>query len=145
MSLIHLLRLVTFNHLRLQKMRGVLSICGIALGVSVLVSVQIAIHTSIESFNATVDHISGKANLQVTSYGRGFAEETFLKVKKISGVKAATPIIEFVAKLDEPIGEPIYLLGIDIFSDQPFREYRFEGSEEDHLKNFKLPASRSLF
>jgi putative ABC transport system permease protein len=143
MPLLQLLRLITLRHLRLQKMRGALAIGGIALGVSVLISVQIAIHTSVESFNATVDHISGRANLQVTSFGRGFSEETFLRVKKVPGVRAATPLIEFVAQLDEPFGEPLYLLGIDIFSDQPFREYQFEGSEED-LSFLKDPAALAV-
>ena len=48
-------------------MRTVLTVIGIALGVAVFVSLQIAIHTAIESFNSTVDHVTGKANLQVTS------------------------------------------------------------------------------
>src|SRR4030043_507208 len=121
MVLFHLLKTITFPHLRLNKMRTFLSLIGIVLGVSVFVSVQIAIHTAIRSFNATVDHVSGKANLQITSFGRGFSEESFLEVKKVSGVKAATPVIQYVGRIDEPIGEPLYLLGIDVFSDRSFR------------------------
>ena len=112
---------------------------GIALGVSVFVSVQFAIHTAIESFNATVDHVSGKANLQITSFGRGFSEEVYLKVKKVPGVKAATPVIQYVSKIDEPIGEPLYLLGIDVFSDQPFREYQFYEPERRRSSLFERP------
>jgi putative ABC transport system permease protein len=133
MLLIHLLKNITFRHLRFHKGRTLLSMIGIALGVSVFISVQLAIHTSIESFNASVDHVSGKANLQITSFGRGFSEEVYLKVKKVPGVKAATPVIQYVSKIDEPIGEPLYLLGIDVFSDQPFREYQFDEPEQEGL------------
>ena len=70
MVLFHLLRNITFRHLRHHRGRTFLSVAGIALGVGVFVSVQLAIYTAIESFNVSVDHVSGKANLQVTSFGR---------------------------------------------------------------------------
>jgi putative ABC transport system permease protein len=144
MTFLTLLRKITLRHLRVNKMRTVLSLMGIVLGVGVFVSVQLAIHTSIESFNSTVDQVSGKANLQVTSYGRGFPEETYLKVKKVPGVKAATPVIQFVAKLDEPIGEPLYLLGIDIFSDRMFRDYQFDDSTKEDLDFLRDPRAIAI-
>src|SRR3989337_1922623 len=132
MSLFHLLKNITLRHLLLNKARTFLSAFGIALGVSVFVSVQLAIHTAIGSFNASVDHVAGKANLQVLSFGKGFSEEAYLKAKKVPGVRASTPVIQYISKIDEPIGEPLYLLGIDIFSDQEFRSYRFhEMNEKD--------------
>jgi putative ABC transport system permease protein len=144
MVLIHLLKTITLRHLLLHKGRTILSIIGIALGVSVFVSVQLAIHTAIESFNVTVDHVSGKTNLQVTSFGRGFSEEVYLQVKKVPGIKAATPVIQYVSKIDEPIGEPLYLLGIDVFSDQPFREYQFYASDEEGLLFLKNPNAITI-
>ncbi len=144
MVLLHLLKNITLRHLRYHKGRTLLSMVGIALGVAVFVSVQIAIHTAIESFNASVDHVSGKANLQVTSFGRGFPEEVYLRVKKVPGVKAATPVIQYVSKMDEPIGEPLYLLGIDVFSDRPFREYQFYENDDEGLLFLKTPHSIAI-
>ena len=144
MALYHLLKKISLRHLRLNKMRTFLTVMGIALGVSVFVSVQMAIHTAIESFNSTVDHVSGRANLQITSFGRGFPEEAYLKVKRVPGVKAATPVIQFVCKIDEPIGEPLYLLGIDIFSDQQFRDYQFDESNEEDLNFLKDPRAIAI-
>ena len=144
MVLLHLLRNITFRHLYHHKGRTLLSIIGIALGVGVFVSVQTAIHTAIESFNASVDHVSGKTNLQVTSFGRGFSEEVYLKVKRAPGIKAATPVIQYVSKIDEPIGEPLYLLGIDVFSDRPFREYQFYEPYDEGLLFLKQPNSIAL-
>ncbi len=144
MTLPYLLQKITFPHLRLNKMRTFLSLIGIVLGVSVFVSVQIAIHTSIESFNATVDHVSGKANLQITSFGRGFSEEVYLRAKKVPGVMAATPVIQSISKIDEPIGEPLYLLGIDIFSDQQFRNYQFYDPTEEDLQFLKDPKAIAI-
>jgi putative ABC transport system permease protein len=144
MALLHLFKNITLRHIRLHKGRTFLTILGIALGVSVLVSVQIAIRTAIESFNDTVDHVSGKANLKVTSIGRGFPEEVFLKVKRVPGIKAATPVIQYISKFDEPIDEPLYLLGIDVFSDRPFREYQFYQSDEEDLLFLKEPNAIAL-
>ena len=56
------------------------------------------------------------------------------------GIKAATPVIQFVSKMDEPIGEPLYLLGIDIFSDQQFRDYQFDEAREEDLSFLKNPS-----
>ena len=128
MVFFHLFKTITFRHLRHHKGRTLLSMIGIALGVAVFISVQTAIYTAIESFNASVDHVSGKANFQITSFGRGFSEEVYLKIKKVPGVKAATPVIQYVSKIDEPVGEPLYLLGVDVFSDRPFREYQLSRS-----------------
>ena len=144
MVLLHLLKNITLRHLQYHKGRTLLSITGIALGVGIFVSVQIAIYTAIESFNASVDHVSGKTNLQVTSFGRGFSEEVYPKIKKVPGVKAATPIIQYVSKLDEPIGEPLYLLGIDVFSDRPFREYQFYEPNDEGLLFLRNPHSIAI-
>ena len=144
MVLIHLLKTITLQHLRLNKGRTFLSVIGICLGVSVFVSVQMAIHTAIEAFNATVDHVSGKAQLQVTSSGRGFPEEVYLKVKKVEGIKAATPVIQFISKIDEPVGEPLYLLGIDIFSDQQFRDYELYAETDEDLRFLKDPRAIAI-
>jgi len=144
MVLPHLLKNITLRHLQYHKGRTLLSITGIALGVGIFVSVQIAIYTAIESFNASVDHVSGKANLQITSFGRGFSEEVYLKIKKVPGVKAATPIIQYVSKFDEPIGEPLYLLGIDVFSDRPFREYQFNEPNDESLLFLRNPHSIAI-
>src|SRR5512139_3574615 len=144
MVLFYLLKNITFRHLRHHKGRTLLSMIGIALGVGVFVGVQMAIYTAIESFNASVDHVSGKANLQITSFGRGFSEEVYLKVKKVPGVTAATPVIQFISKMDGPIGEPLYILGIDIFSDQQFRNYQFYDPTEEDLQFLKNPKAIAI-
>ncbi len=125
-------------------MRTVLTVIGIALGVAVFVSLQVATHTAIDSFNSTVDHVTGKANLQITSIGRGFPEEVYLKVKRVPGIQAATPVIQYVAKIDDPDSEPLYLLGIDVFSDQPFRDYQFDDSKEEDFAFLRDPGAIAI-
>jgi putative ABC transport system permease protein len=144
MSFYHLLKEISLRHFLLNKGRTLLSALGVALGVGVFISVQIAIHTAIESFNTTVDHVSGKANLQVVSSGRGFPEEVYLRVKKVDGVKAATPVIRYIPEIDDPIGEPLYLLGIDIFSDRHFRDYEFLEANEEELNFLKDPKAIAI-
>ncbi len=144
MIFFNLFKYITFRHLCLNKGRTFLSALGIALGVGVFVSIQIAIYTAIESFNATVDHVTGKANFQIVSSGSGFPEEVYLQVKKVPGVKAATPIIQFIPKIDDPIGEPLYLLGIDVFSDQQFRDYQFQETEEEDLNFLRDPKAIAI-
>ena len=46
-------------------MRTVITICGIALGVSVFLAISLANETALSKFCETVDLISGKANLEI--------------------------------------------------------------------------------
>jgi putative ABC transport system permease protein len=137
--LIHLVRLFSLRHFSREKWKSGLTILGIALGVAVFVSICISIHSALDAFKSTVDHVAGKTNLEVTSGGKGFDETLFLRIKGTEGVLAATPVIQYVAKCSPPINRPLLILGIDIFSDQRFREYRFKGKvEEGRLLEFLL-------
>jgi putative ABC transport system permease protein len=112
---------------------------GIALGVAVFISIRISIHSALDAFKSTVDHVAGKTHLEIASPGNGFDENLFLRIKKTKGILAATPVVQYVAQCTRPINQPLLVLGIDIFSDQRFRAYRFKGGVEDkNLLEFLL-------
>ncbi len=116
-----------------------MTILGIALGVAVFISIRISINSALDAFRSTIDHVAGKTNLEVTSPGKGFDENLFPLIKKTEGVLTATPVIQYVAQCSPPINQPLLILGIDIFSDQRFREYQFQGGAvEGSLLEFLL-------
>ena len=137
--MIHLVRLFSLRHFSREKWKSGLTILGIALGVAVFISIRISIHSALDAFRSTVDHVAGKTHLEVTSHGKGFDENLFVPIKSTEGVLAATPVVQYVAQCSPPVNQPLLVLGIDIFSDQRFREYRFEGGiEEGSLLEFLL-------
>jgi putative ABC transport system permease protein len=126
--LIHLVRLFSLRHFSREKWKSGLTIVGIALGVAVFISIRISMHSALGAFKSTVDHVAGKTHLEIISHGNGFDENLFVRIKSTKGILAATPVVQYVAKCSPPINQPLLVLGIDIFSDQRFRTYRFKGA-----------------
>jgi putative ABC transport system permease protein len=106
-----------------------LNIVGIALGVTVFLSVQIINHSALESFRASLDIVAGKADLEVVGDGLRFDEHAYPVVANDPDVAAATPTVEDVASLTDYPGEYLQLLGIDIFSNGPLRTFELHDAQ----------------
>jgi putative ABC transport system permease protein len=102
----------------------------VALGVAVFVGIKTAASSALISFQDTVSSLTGKAQLQVTGQGNGFPEEIYARVSSLEEVHAATPVLEFNVIATSPVDEPLLMLGIDVLSDQEFRQYHFVESKD---------------
>jgi len=100
---------------------AVLNVASIALGVSVYLAIQIANQSADRALRAGVDLVAGKADLEV----RGeMSDATFAKIKKLPGVRAATPLVEGLVTLPQLKGEYLQILGLDPFTNAPFVTFR---------------------
>ncbi len=116
-----------------------MTIVGIALGVAVFISIRISINSALDAFKTTVDHVAGRTHLEIASPGKGFDENLFLQVRGVEGILAATPLVQYVAQCEQPINEPLLVLGVDVFSDRQLRAYRFQGRDDSgNLLQFLL-------
>ena len=106
-----------------------LNIAGIALGVTVFLSVQIVNHSALESFRASVDIVAGKADLEILGDGLRFDEKAYPIVANDPDVAAATPTVEDIASLTDYPGEYLQVLGVDIFSNAPLRTFQLEDAD----------------
>jgi len=106
-----------------------LNIVGIALGVTVFLSVQIVNHSALESFRASVDIVAGKADLEVVGDGLRFDETAYPVVADHPDIAAATPTVEDIASLTDFPGEYLQILGIDIFSNGPLRTFELHDAQ----------------
>jgi putative ABC transport system permease protein len=109
----------------------VLNILGIALGVTVFLSIEIVNHSALESFRASVDVVAGKANLEVVGDGLRFDEKAFPVLENDPAIEAATPTVEDVGSLVDYPGEYLQVLGIDIFSDGPLRTFEMRDAQSE--------------
>jgi putative ABC transport system permease protein len=107
-----------------------LNIIGIALGVTVFLSIAIVNHSALESFRASVDIVAGKADLEVIGDGLRFDERAYPIVNNDPDVIAATPTVEEVASLTDFPGEYLQILGVDIFSNGPLRTFTLHDADE---------------
>ncbi|MBV9868357.1 MAG: ABC transporter permease [Abitibacteriaceae bacterium] len=105
-----------------------LATLGVALGLAVFVSVQVANHSVLASFAASLDAISGKANLQIIGGASGLPEEVYtrLKLTPDARIKAAAPVVS--RTLYSPtLQTSILIMGVDPFAEIDFRDWEIGG------------------
>ena len=74
MTLLSLLRHISFKHIRHQKVRTIMALFGIALGVASMTSIDIVNSSVIRSLEDSINRITGRAVLQITGAESGFPE-----------------------------------------------------------------------
>lgn len=83
------------RHLRVQPLRELMAIMGVAAGVALLFTVQIANHSVTGSFEQIVRGVVGRATLEVAARGpEGVNENIYSQVAQTAGVQAAAPVLE---------------------------------------------------
>lgn len=129
------------RHLRNHFGRTLLTILGIALGAAVYLSIALAEVSALTAFKDSVDAVAGKANLRVRAAGAPLNEQLLVKAQQVEGVRAAAPVIETVAEITLSGNEPLLILGVDLFSEGPFRTYEFDQNQDqdsERLVNFLI-------
>ncbi|HEX2123781.1 MAG TPA: hypothetical protein VHL59_19300, partial [Thermoanaerobaculia bacterium] len=118
-----ILRALVLRPLLREKSRSALTLLGIAVGVAVVVAIQLANQSALRAFRESVDAIAGRANYQLVPEAAPLDENVLLRLQPLwrEGVRFA-PVIDVEGMLGE---EPIRLLAVDLLSDLHFRDYRY--------------------
>jgi putative ABC transport system permease protein len=83
------------RHLRVQPLRELMAVMGVAAGVALLFTVQIANRSITGSFEQIVHGLAGRATLEVAARGpEGFNERIAEQVARTPGVLASAPMLE---------------------------------------------------
>ena len=110
--------------MRAQKGRSFLTTFGTALGVAMFVAVVVVNRSVIASFRGSVEAISGKATLQVSSAGKGAGIPlSRLPEVRVAGVRRAAPVIQSNVVTRGCGGEAIVVVGVAPAEDAEMREY----------------------
>ena len=75
-----LLRLLAWPYARKHRLRSVLTLAGIVLGVALFVGMHTANGNLSRAFQQTIDRIAGRAQLQITAAEAAIPEEILEKV-----------------------------------------------------------------
>lgn len=90
----HTLLLFYRRHLRVQPLRELMAVLGIAAGVALLFAVQVAHRSITGSFEEVAHGVAGSATLELTARGPdGFDQRIAREAQGVPGVKAAAPIL----------------------------------------------------
>lgn len=119
-----LFRGLVLGHLRSNRLRALVTLFAVGLGVAISLAIDLANATAVSSFASSVNVVANHVNLQVLGIGRGFDERALLRVTRVDGVQYASPTIEesvvVGARSGDPFsGEILRVLGIDLLRPLP--------------------------
>ena len=102
--------------------QSVLFIIGVALGVAVVIAIDLANGSASRAFSLSAQSISGRATHQISAGSGSLPTSVYTDVRLSLGIKNSAPVVaEFVRA--EGVPQPLRLLGVDPFAEPPFRDY----------------------
>ncbi len=117
------LRNVGWRYLRRHPWQTALMILGIALGVAVMVAIDLANSAASRAFDLSTDAIAGRATHQIIGGPAGLDEAVYTRLRTAGVPVAAAPIVTDYVTSPQLGSRPIQLLGVDPFAEAPFRSY----------------------
>ena len=114
---------LALRHLRRHPWQVALAVLGIALGVAVAVSIDLANESARRAFVLATEAVTGRATHQIVGGPSGLPDELYRVLRVELGARRSAPVVVGdVAALD-PRGRTFTLLGVDPFAEGPFRPY----------------------
>ncbi len=113
-----------------EPLRTVTTVAGIALGIAVVIAIQLTNASSVRGFETALDTVSGRASIEIT--GSGGIDETLLAdMGWLREFGPVSPVIEGdMAIVTGETGAPrprraeaVKVLGVDILRDRTVRDY----------------------
>ncbi len=130
-----LFRAFIIRNLRQQPLRSAATAASLAVGVAVVVAIQLANTSSVRGFSTALDALAGRTSLAITVPGVGLDETRLADLGWLREYGLVSPVIDADVLLEvtpEASGPPadagavfetVRLLGVDILRDRPFRDY----------------------
>lgn len=99
----------------------VLAVAGIALGIAVVVGVDLANDSARRAFATSIELVSGRSTHQLVGVNGSLPESLYPALRAGLGIQRAAPIIEARIRLPAMPERPFTLLGLDPLAEAPFR------------------------
>ncbi|NNJ12332.1 FtsX-like permease family protein [Chloroflexales bacterium ZM16-3] len=100
-----------------------LCVLGVALGVAVVVAIDLANASASRAFALSTESVAGRATHQIVGGPAGLDESLYIKLRVAMAVRPSAPVVEGYAVAPALGGLTVHLLGVDPFAEGPFRAY----------------------
>ncbi len=121
------LTLIAIRHISKHPVQSFLLILGIALGVAMIVAIDVANTSASQAFALSTDSIAGKATHQIVAAPGDLPSELYVQLRGELGLREVAPVVTGLVLLPDADDLPIQLLGVDPFAEGPFRNYLGDG------------------
>ena len=113
-----------------RLLQSVLFVVGVALGVAMVIAIDIANTSSSRAFDLSAESISGKATHQILGGPNGVPTDLYRQLRLDLDLQTVAPIIEQYVRGVNVGDQPLRLLGVDPFAEPPFRNYLTAASSQ---------------
>jgi putative ABC transport system permease protein len=133
----------SLRHLLKHPWQVGLAILGVALGVAVVVSIDLANSSARQAFALSTETVAGRTTHQVVGGPNGLDEAIYRKLRIELGVRSSAPLVEGYAAAPDHPGLTLHILGIDPLAEEPFRPYLAVGGANppDRAEFFTVPGA----
>lgn len=141
----HILLRLAWRHARRRPLQSVFLIVGVAIGVAMIVAIDLANGSANRAFALGTEQITGRATHQIVGGPTGLDAAVYTRLRRELGVRLSAPVVESYVSVPQLDAQPMRLLGIDPFAEPPFRNYlggqseTMETASVDRLGAFLTP------
>jgi len=109
-----------------------LAIIGIALGVAVVISIELAIESSLKAFDQAGQAFSGAATHRIVASAGGLDEKLYTRLRIEQGIKKMAPVVTSGVRIFNRSDEHFKLLGIDPFVEKSLQSiWQTQGDDDE--------------
>jgi len=120
-----LLALSSWRYMLGQPWQSALAVLGIALGVAVVVAIDLTQASARRAFDHATTGLAGSATHRITASGGMLDESVYTRLRRQGVTRAAAPILEARITLEAAEGRRIRLLGVDPIAEAGLRAVWF--------------------
>ncbi|MFM7425361.1 MAG: ABC transporter permease [Elainella sp.] len=115
---------LAWQRIRQRPLQYALCVLGIALGVAMMVSIDLANGSAQRAFALSTDAVTGRTTHRIVAVApTGVDESIYSELRQNFNQIPTSPVVEGFALVDELDAQPYRLVGLDLFAESPFRSY----------------------
>jgi putative ABC transport system permease protein len=128
-----------WRRMRRRPLQYVLFVLGVALGVAMMVSIDLANGSARRAFQLSTDAIAGKTTHRIFAGPTGVPDSLYVSLRRDLGQGLAAPVVEGYVMAPVLGDAPVRLIGVDPFAEPPFRTY-LVGASPGEAEDLALTA-----
>jgi len=122
------------RYVRRRLLQSALFVIGVALGVAVVIAIDLANNSASRAFGLSTESITGRATHQIIGSPSGLPSDFYYQLRVDLGLRNSAPVVEDYAQVIDLGDRPLRILGIDPFAEPPFRSYLTEVRVQDETR-----------
>ena len=121
---------LAWRHAWRRPLQSLFLIAGVAIGVAMIVAIDLANGSAQRAFALGTETVAGRATHIIIGGPNGLDEKIYADLRRQVGFRMSAPVVESYLVVEELDRQPMRLLGVDPFAESPFRAYLGTDSNE---------------